>query len=54
MNTTAIGFANKFYTLWNITEETKSLGNGCNYVVTHYTYIKNISFDIMKNNNCIF
>ena len=45
MNTIAIGFANKFYTLWNITEETKSLGNGCNYVVTHYTYIKNISFD---------
>ena len=45
MNTTAIGFANKFYTLWNITEEIKSLGNGCNYVVTHYTYIKNISFD---------
>ena len=45
MNITAIGFANKFYTLWNITEETKPLGNGCNYVVTHYTYIKNISFD---------
>ena len=45
MNTIAIGFANKFYTLWNITEETKPLGNGCNYVVTHYTYIKNISFD---------
>jgi len=45
MNITAIGFANKFYTLWNITEETRPLGNGCNYVVTHYTYIKNISFD---------
>jgi len=45
MTITAIGFANKFYTLWQITEETKPLGNGCNYVVTHYTYIKNISFD---------
>ena len=45
MNITAIGFANKFYTLWNITDETRPLGNGCNYVVTHYTYIKNISFD---------
>ena len=45
MNTTAIGFTNKFYTLWNITEETKPLGNGCNYVVTNYTYIKNIYFD---------
>ena len=42
---TAIGFANKYYTLWQISEETKPLGNGCNYVITHYTYIKNISFD---------
>ena len=45
MTITAIGFANKYYTLWNITEESKPLCNGCNYVVTHYTYIKNISFD---------
>ena len=47
MNTafTAIGFANKFYTLWSITEETKPLGNGHSYIVTHYNYIKNISFD---------
>ena len=40
-----IGFSNKYYTLWNIEEETSSLGNGCNYVITHYWYIKNISFD---------
>ena len=45
MTTLAIGFANKFYTLWNITEETKPLGNGRSYMVTHYTFIKNISFD---------
>jgi len=45
MNITAIGFANKFYTLWNITEETKPLGNGHSYIITHYTFIKNISFD---------
>jgi len=45
MNTYAIGFANKFYTLWSITEETKPLGNGHNYMITHYTFIKNISFD---------
>lgn len=45
MTYTAIGFANKFYTLWTIEEETRPLGNGCNYVVTHYNYIKNISFD---------
>lgn len=45
MTTTAIGFANKFYTLWHISEDTKPLGNGRSYVVTHYTYIKNISFD---------
>ena len=45
MAITAIGFANKYYTLWNITEESKPLGNGHNYIVTHYNYIKNISFD---------
>ena len=45
MTTTAIGFANKFYTLWTITEESKPLGNGRTYEVTHYNYIKNISFD---------
>lgn len=45
MTITAIGFANKFYTLWNITDEYKDLGNGRTYVVTHYNYIKNISFD---------
>ena len=41
----AIGFANKFFTLWEITEETRSLGNGRSYIITHYNYIKNISFD---------
>ena len=58
MSITAIGFTNKFYTLWEITEETRPLGNGHNYVVTHYTYIKNISFDketaLAKYPNAIF
>ena len=45
MTITAIGFANKFYTLWQISEETRPLGNGHSYIVTHYNYIKNISFD---------
>lgn len=45
MTVTAIGFANKFYTLWHITEETKPLGNGRSYMITHYNFIKNISFD---------
>ena len=45
MTVTAIGFANKYYTLWQISEETKPLGNGRSMVVTHYTYVKNISFD---------
>lgn len=45
MTITAIGFANKYYTLWQITEEKRPLGNGHNYVVTHYNYIKNISLD---------
>ena len=39
----AIGFANKFYTLWEITEETRPLGNGRSYLITNFTYIKNIS-----------
>lgn len=58
MAITAIGFTNKFYTLWEITEETHPLGNGHNYIVTHYTYIKNISFDketaLAKYPNAIF
>jgi len=45
MTTYAIGFANKFYTLWSITEETKPLGNGRSYMITHYMFIKNISFE---------
>lgn len=40
-----IGFANKFYTLWEVSEETQDLGNGHKYVITHFYYIKNISFD---------
>lgn len=58
MTIMAIGFTNKFYTLWEITEETRPLGNGHNYIVTHYTYIKNISFDketaLAKYPNAIF
>ncbi len=46
--TTAIGFANKFYTLWQISKETRPLGNGHSYVIVHYNYIKNISFDKEK------
>ena len=40
-----IGFTNKFYTLWEVTEDTRDLGNGHKYVVTHFVYVKNISFD---------
>ena len=40
-----IGFANKFYTLWEVTEDTHNLGNGHSYIITHYYFIKNISFD---------
>ena len=45
MTTTAIGFANKYYTLWQISEDKQNLGNGRFSIVTHHTYIKNISFD---------
>ena len=48
MTITAIGFTNKYYTLWQITEESKPLGNGHNYVTVHYNYIKNISYDKEK------
>lgn len=40
-----IGFTNKFYTLWEVTEETRPLGNGHSYLITNFTYVKNISFD---------
>lgn len=42
---TAIGFTNKYYTLWEVYEDVKDLGYGHKEVVTHHTYIKNISFD---------
>ena len=35
----AIGFTNKYYTLWDIVEETRPLGNGHNYVITHFNYM---------------
>ena len=41
----AIGFANRFYTLWEITEDTQNLGNGELRIITNHSYIKNISFD---------
>ena len=58
MTITAIGFANKFYTLWQISEETRDLGNGHSYIVTYYNYVKNISFDketaMAKYPNAVF
>ena len=42
-----IGFANKFYTLWEVTESTTpSEINGMSVSTIHYEYIKNISFDL--------
>lgn len=41
----AIGFANKYFTLWNVDTYTRTIRVGQNEVVTRYTYIKNISFD---------
>ena len=45
MNTTAIGFANKFYTLWNVSESVKDNGYGHKLVTTNFSFVKNISFD---------
>jgi len=41
----AIGFAKKFYTLWEISENTVDLGHGHHRIYTVYTFVKNISFD---------
>jgi len=51
--TQAIGFANKFYTLWTIREDENffqdAYGNSyCTGVTTYFTYHKNISTDINK------
>lgn len=43
--TKVIGKANKFYTLWDITEDVRQMSNGRSYTVTHYFFIKNLSFD---------
>lgn len=43
-----IGFTNKYYTLWEVTEETKDLHNGRSIHIVHNVYIKNISFDREK------
>jgi len=41
----AIGFANKFYTLWEVTKDTVYYNNGRHEEITKCNYIKNISFD---------
>lgn len=41
----AIGFANKYYTLWQVDTYTHTIRVGQNEEVTRYVYIKNISFD---------
>ena len=40
-----IGFANKYYTLWEYTTDTNTLPNGVRIVKEYHTYIKNISFN---------
>lgn len=42
-----IGFTNKFYTLWEVSVSDKVIGNE-RFTVTHYRYVKNISFDEKK------
>ena len=43
-----IGFTNKYYTLWDVMEETIDLHNGQKMHIVHNAYIKNISFDKEK------
>ena len=40
-----IGKANKFYTLWDISEDVRQMSDGRSYTITHYCFIKNLSFD---------
>ena len=40
-----IGKADKFYTLWEITEDTHTMADGRHYTVTHHIYVKNLSFN---------
>ena len=44
MVTKAIGFSNKYYTAWEIYSETETTNYG-KREITHYRYIKNLSFD---------
>ena len=44
MVTKAIGFSNKYYTAWKIYSETETTNYG-KREITHYQYIKNLSFD---------
>ena len=46
---TVIGFANVYYTLWEVTSETRRSSKEV-FKITHYNYIKNISksFDKAK------
>ena len=43
-----IGFANKYYTLWEVTESTRQINESVTQVITHHQFIKNISFDQNK------
>lgn len=43
-----IGKAEKFYTLWEVFEETRTTLRGQTYKVIHHQYIKNVSFDKEK------
>lgn len=40
-----IGFTNKFYTLWNISETSVDFGLGVEHI-TRYSYVKNISMEL--------
>ena len=46
-----IGFANKFYTLWDCTVDVNTDDRGIKHTVCKNQYIKNISFDLNKAQN---
>lgn len=43
-----IGFAGKYYTLWDCYTETTTNEKGVRFIHEHHQYIKNISFDLDK------
>ena len=43
-----IGFANKYYTLWEVTSSSRVINESMTTIITYHRFMKNISFDKAK------